>query len=529
MFSLWILPFSLFFFQSAWAEAKEEGRPKAGGTYRKPLEFSPRTLDPALATDIYSFAIIQQLFDGLVQFDKNLNVVPAIAKSWKVSPDGLTYTFYLREGVKFHNGREVTAEDWVYSITRIIDSKTASPASTFLDRVLGSQEFREGKAPGVKGLTSPGKHVFEIRLSEPYAPFLSVLGMINVKVLPSEEVEKSGTSFGKTPVGTGPFRFVSMKEGEEIILDANESYFEGGPYLREVIFKIFHGAPRKKIFKEFQDGNLEETFVSPEMLEDVLREKRYLFFQKPILSLRFYGFNLSSKPLDNRDLRKAINFAIDKNSIISEIHKNQFQLARSILPPGMPGYDPRKDPYPFDPTRASGFLSKAGFSKERHVPPLEIWSASDSEAAQKELNEIRLELSRIGIESSIHFETNWPKFASWLADHKLPVFLRAWYADFPDPDNFLGTLFHSRSKYNYMAYHNPNVDHLLDQARKETDYLKRIELYRKIEEVVLEDAPIVPMVHPLLQIFCQPYVRGLEVNALGASYIPMKKIWLDKD
>ena len=167
-------------------------------------------------------------------------------------------------------------------------------------------------------------------------------------------------------------------------------------------------------------------------------------------------------------------------------------------------------------------LSEAGESQ----PTLEIWSASKSEAAEKELNEIKAQLSKIGIQANINFETNWQNFTSMLSENKAPVFIYAWYADFPDPDNFLWTLFHSRSQYNYTGYNNPRVDRLLDRARGERDYLKRMQTYRDIEELIMEDAPILPMVNNLFQMAYQPYVKGLEVNALGAPYIPLKKIWL---
>ena len=508
---------------------KSEEKPVFGGTYRRPLEFNPKTLDPALSVDIHAVTMIQQIFDGLVQFDKDLNVIPAIAKSWKISLDSLTYTFYLREGVKFHNGREVTAEDFVYSFTRILDPETKSPAANFLDRVVGFKEFREGRTNHVKGLNSTGKYIFEIKLSEPYSPFISILGMNKFKVLPKEDVEKLGLSFGKFPIGTGPFRFVSMKEGEEILLEANPDYFDGRPYLGGIFFRIFHGAPREKILKEFKEGSLEESFIPPEEIENVFREKRYIFLQKPTLSLRFYGFNLLSKSLNNKKLRKAINFAIDKSSIISEIHKNQFNLAKGILPLGMPGYDPMKNPYPYNETQAIKFLSEAGYRKGKVIPILEIWSASKSEAAQRELNEVNSQLNKIGVQTTIHFETAWPNFESMLKANQAPIFIYAWYADFPDPDNFLRILFHSKSQYNYMAYYNEEVDRLLDKAKTERDYLKRMGMYRKVEEIVLDDAPIVPMVNNLFQMVYQPYVRGVEVSALGGPYIPMRKIWLKKE
>jgi peptide/nickel transport system substrate-binding protein/oligopeptide transport system substrate-binding protein len=522
---------SLFFFpQRNFSEEKISKRevPVVGGTYRRPLEFNPKSFDPALSIDMYSTTVIQQIFDGLVQFDKNLNVVPATAKSWKISPDGLTYTFYLREGVKFHNGREVTAKDFVYSFTRIVDPESKSSSFDFFTRILGAKEFIDRKANVVKGLIALDKYTIKIILSEPYAPFLSILAIKGVKVVPKEEVEKSGIHFGKSPVGTGPFKFVSMREGEEIVLEANRDYFDGRPYLDKIVFKIFHGSPRERILKEFKEGSLEESFIPPEEIEDIVKGKQYPFLQKPLLSLRFYALNLLSKPLDNKKLRKAINFAIDKESIISEIHKNQFHLAKTILPPGMPGHDPRKDLYPYDETRAKRYLAEAGYGKDKDDPPLEIWCASKSDAAQRELNEIKSQLNKIGIQSNIHYETNWPNFISMVEANRTPVHIHAWYADFPDPDNFLGTLFHSRSRYNYTAYNNPEVDHLLDRAKAERDYLKRMEMYRKIEEIILEDAPIVPMVNHLFQTVYQNYVKGIEVNALGGPYIPMKKIWLRK-
>ena len=500
--------------------------PTRGGIYRRPLEFNPKTLDPALSIDTYADTVTRQVFDGLVQFDKDLNVIPAIAKSWKISPDGLIYTFYLREGVKFHNGREVTADDFAYSFTRIIDRKSNSPAAHLLEKVLGVNEFQDGKTTDVKGLRSLGKYIFEIKLSSPFSPFISVLGTCYFKVVPKEEIEKPLSAFARMPIGTGPFKFVSMKEGEEILLEANPDYFEGRPYLDKIIFKIFHGAPREKILIELKEGNLEESSIPPKEIEEIVKEKRYPFFQKPLLSLRFYGLNLSSKPLENKNLRKAINFAIDKKFIISELHKKQFNLAKGILPPGMPGYDPMRNPYPFDETKAKKILSEGGYTRGKDVPTLEIWSASRSEAAQKELNEIQSQLKKVGIPTKINFETNWPSFESMLRANKAPIFIYAWYADFPDPDNFLGTLFHSKSRYNFVGYHNPEVDRLLDHARVERDYLKRMEMYRKIEEIVLEDAPIIPMVNHLFQMVYQPYVRGVEVNALGGPYIPMKKVWL---
>ena len=203
-----VFSFTLLIDRNGFSTEKRSEVPRQGGTYRRPLEFKLKTLDPAKSIDIHAVTVIQQIFDGLVQFDKDLNVIPAIARSWKVSPDGLIYTFFLREGVKFHNGREVTSTDFVYSFTRILDPETKSSSFDFFTRILGAKEFIDGKAKEVKGLIAQDKYSLKIVLSEPYAPFLSILAMKGAKIVPKEEVEKLETDFGKSPVGTGPFKFV---------------------------------------------------------------------------------------------------------------------------------------------------------------------------------------------------------------------------------------------------------------------------------------------------------------------------------
>jgi peptide/nickel transport system substrate-binding protein/oligopeptide transport system substrate-binding protein len=507
---------------------KQEEKPVFGGTYRRPLQFMPKTLDPAFSTDIYAVTVIQQLFDGLVQFDQDLNVIPAVAKSWKISPDGLTYTFFLREGVKFHNGREVTAEDFVYSFMRILNPETKSSSFDFFTKIIGAKDFIYKKTKEVKGLIALDRYTLKIVLSEPYAPFISILAMKGARVVPKEEVEKSGINFGKSPIGTGPFRFVSMKEGEEIVLEANPDYFEGRPYLDKIIFNIFHGSPYEDIFRNFLEGTLEETRVAFKEFRDPSKLKNFYIVRKPILSLRFYGMQIKTKPFDNKKIRQAINFAINKEQIDQEAFQGMDYITDRIIPLGMPSSSPAKITYSYNPKRAKELLLQAGYPGGKGIPPIEFWSASKAEMTRKELEIVKSNLASIGINLQIRTETNWRKFEETMISYKTPIFRYAWYADIPDPDNFLGILFYSKSKYNFMGYRNPEVDRLLDRARVARDYLKRMEMYRKVEEIVLEEAPIVPTINHLFQIAYQPYVRGIAVNALGGPYIPMKKIWLKK-
>ncbi|MGW8208518.1 MAG: ABC transporter substrate-binding protein, partial [Syntrophobacteria bacterium] len=206
---------------------------KIGGAYRVPLPWSPTNLDPPFTTDIYSVTLIQQIFDGLVQFDQSLNIAPNLATSWTVSRDKLTYTFTLREDARFHNGRLVTADDFVYSFTRILDPKEESSALNFFERVKGAAAYRNGQSNAVAGFRALDAHTFEVTIDEPFAPFLSVLAMISSKVVAKEEVERWGKDFGHHPVGTGPFRLESW-EDKQIVLSANYDYHEGRPYLDRV-------------------------------------------------------------------------------------------------------------------------------------------------------------------------------------------------------------------------------------------------------------------------------------------------------
>ena len=504
---------------------KVKPEPRNGGVYRAALPWSPRTLDPAYSTDIYSITLIQQIFDGLVQFDKNLNVVPALATSWKVSPDGLVYTFNLRSDVSFHNGRQVTANDFVYSFTRILDPKEESSALGFFERVKGASAYRRGESNEVAGLRALDAHTLEITINEPFAAFLSVLAMFNSKVVPREEVERWSKDFGHHPVGAGPFVLESWDK-ERILLRANLDYYEGRPHLDQVVYNIYTGAQNEKIFSDFLAGKIEEAAVFGANRERMSRTTEYQFFRKPTLSLLFYGMNCKSPPLQDKRVRQALNYAINKVQIIHEYVKDQFVPATTILPPGMPGYTPENAAYAYDPARAEALLAEAGYGPSQKKLSLTILSASDSKLAQQELALIAADLAGVGVELHFQYETNWPTFEATLSSGNFQLYRYSWIADIPDPDNFLNILFGSKSAYNFMRYTNPGVDSLLSEALVETDVLTRVKLYREAERIILGEAPIIPWLYLTFESVFQPYVKGLEISALGGPYIPLKKVWL---
>jgi len=470
--------------------------------------------------------VAQQVFNGLVQFDANLNVVPCTAKSWGASRDGLVWTFHLRQGVKFHHGREVNADDFVYTFTRLLDPRTASPRSWLFERVQGAKQFLAGEAEEVEGLRAVDAYTLQITLSQPYAPFISILGMAQAQVVPREEVERLGAAFGRRPVGTGPFRFVNWVAGEEITLEANEEYYEGRPFLDRLHYRI--RTDLQGTMAEFEQGTFEEVELTDEQYTSLRSDARFKFFRKPLLATLFLWLETRHGPLSNRKIRQAINHAINREAISSTIRQNRYVQARGILPLGMPGYNPDLRGYPYDLARARQLLAEAGHPEGKDLPPLELWTGATSARAQQEHEAIKGDLERLGLRVELLKAENWKHYkTAVLGKRPGAIYRSAWVADFPDPDNFLFPLFHSQSTNNYANYNNPAVDRLLAQARSEVDYLKRIQLYREAERLIMEDAPVVNLLYYTYEYVFQPYVQGLELSALGERYIPMHKIWLD--
>jgi len=501
----------------------------AGAAYRRPLGHDPKTLDPARISDIYSLSVSQQIFDGLVQFDQTLAIKPALAEFWRASRDGLTWTFDLRKGAKFHHGREVTADDVVYSLTRIVDPKTRSGAADLFLSIKGARQFREGRARTVSGLMALDRNTVQVTLDEALAPFVAVLAVGHAKIVPRDLVEAQGEAFGVHPIGSGPFRFLLWERGKEIVLTANAEYFDGSPKLARLTFRIFPGDQRDAMHDEFLKGGLEDAPLPPRADRQALAAAAgHIYVRRPMSSVRFYGFNTRTKPLSDRRVRQAIVHAIDREAIIQNVYFGQHTLARGVLPPGTLGFNTRLAGYPYDPQKARELLAQAGYPGGRGLPPLAIWSSVKRNDVVLEHEQIKRSLAAAGIAVEIHYDTHWASFSKMVDEGKLPIFLWAWYADVPDPDNFLTKLFHSRSARNFFGYANVVVDDLLASARTAGDPQRRVELYRRAEQLILEDAPIVPFFHHTYERLFQPYVRSVEVNGLGDPYIPFRKIWLER-
>jgi peptide/nickel transport system substrate-binding protein/oligopeptide transport system substrate-binding protein len=502
-------------------ERESSARPAA---YRRPLGNDPATLDPARIRDIFGLSVSQQIFDGLVEFDQTLTIVPAIAQYWKATRDGLTWTFSLRRGVKFHHGRDVTADDVVYSLTRLLDPQVKSAAADLFINIRGARDFREGRAATVSGITAVDRSTVRIVLDEAQVPLVSMLAVGYAKIVPRDRAASQGEAFGAAPIGTGPFRFERWERRKEIVLTANADYFGGAPRLGRIVYRIFPDEQSGAMFEEFRRGRLEDSPVPMQDYPKLLASTPGTHVKRPMFSVRFLGLNTRVKPLSDSRVRQALIYAIDREAIVHEVTRGRFVPARGILPPGTLGYNPRLHGYTHDPARARELLAQAGYPQGRGLPPLTLWS---SVKLEREHQLIRRDLEAIGVQAEFKYVTDWPQFSRMLTEGRFPVFQYAWFADVPDPDNFLFKLFHSRSPRNYTGYANPQLDELLQRARNETDGQRRVDLYRRAEQLIMDDAVVIPFFHYTYERIFQPYVRSVEVNGLGDPYIPLRKIWME--
>jgi peptide/nickel transport system substrate-binding protein/oligopeptide transport system substrate-binding protein len=519
--------------------------PVQGGVFRYPLFQPVHTLDPAQAVFSVDVMLVQQLYDGLTAFDQHLNVVPAIAKFWEISPDGRTYTFELRENARFHDGRKVTADDCVFSFERLLTPGLNEHNYHYFSRIEGATEFHEGRARHVSGLRAVNPSTFQISFVTPFVPALSVLSMYSSKILPKEELQEAGdAAFFRAPIGTGAFQFarwvgppedpsVPVVDGvrQGLRLEANLAYFEGRPHLDALVFRAIWNS------KDFEGESRPLNEVA-DCLEtnDVERYADWVSVEADrLLALRYLYFPNHVPPYDDPRVRRAINYALDKRSFLDSHRVTAgIPAATGVVPPGIPGFVPKESHYRKDLETARELLREAGYPGGKGLPPLELpvlrnaYLPMDPGTEAKEgclvscLREVGVEVRVVRTKRVVTPDD--PSFRG-----RAILRENTWYADFPDPDNFLRPLFHSTGYMNQFGYENPEVDRLLDQVWSETSYTTRNKLYHRIEAQILEDAPIIPTDYGRLRYLLRPNVRGFKLSPLGAPYIKMKNIWLAEE
>ncbi len=497
------------------------------------------SLDPAAARTFEHIWVVNQLFNGLVQMNDALQIEPCIAKSWTISEDGKTYTFSLRGDVFFHGdeafagnaARKVTAKDFVYSFSRLYDPKVSS-AMSLLENVDKS-----------RGFEAPNDTTFIINLKESFSPFLGILTMKYFSVVPKEVVEKYGEDFRKHPVGTGPFKFKLWEEGTQLVMLKNENYFETDegnklPYLDAVSVSFIKD--KETGFMQFMKGDIDmisglDAFTPGEVLDD--RGKLKPFYSdkfnlqtQPYLKTDYLGFLIDDKqpsvknnPILKRAIRRAINYAIDREKLIKHFRNNLGIPATSgFIPGGLPSFNPQVvKGYTYNPEKARDLLREAGCAGGKNLPEITLYT---TETYLEMFEFIQSQLADVNIKIKIEVEKA-SVLTPAVANNEIPFFRKSWIGDYPDEENFM-SLFYSKNfspnGFNYTHYTNPVFDKMYEQARVSlNDSIKR-SLYQKMDQMLMDDAPIVPLYYDEVVRLVSKKTEGLTTNPM--NLLNLKKV-----
>jgi oligopeptide transport system substrate-binding protein len=490
------------------------------------------TLDPAAASNFETIWPVNQLYNGLVQMDDSLNVRPAIATRWQISYDGREYLFYLRNDVFFHpdgcfadtSGRKVKASDFVFSFNRLYDSRVSS-ATTLLDII---EE---------KGISMLNDSTLMIRLKRPFSAFLSMLTMKFFSVVPEEAIKRYGQDFRKHPVGTGPFMFRYWAEGVKLIMVKNPRYFEKDhngqklPYLDAATVSFIRD--RETGFMELLNGrfdmlsgadafNVNEVLDKEGRLSEVYTRK--FFLQKAtFLKTDYIGIVVDPdldivkrSPLRLKAIRQAVNYGFDRARLVRYLRNNVGLPAHSgFIPPGLKSFDEKLvSGYRYDPAKVRALLAEAGFPGGNGLPEMTM-HISDTYKEQAEFIQSQLAANGIRMQVSVE-KTSVLREASNNAEFML--FKKSWFADYPDEENFM-SLFYSRNfapkGVNFFHYRNPEFDRLFEEAQVELDAARKIKLYQQMENLVIEDAPVIPLYYDELVRLVSHKVKGLGTNPMN--------------
>lgn len=476
----------------------------------------PLILDPACASDAGSATYIVEIFSGLVGFDEDLNVAPDIAEDWDTNDDNTVYTFHLRNDVLFQDSsRRVTAGDFKFSMERALNPDTLSTvAEVYLDDIVGAEDYARGDADEVEGIKVIDDNTLQITIEKPSSVFLYKLTYPVAYVVDEREVGDSncfqGTQWTLNPNGTGPFKLAEWNLGQSIVLEPNSNfYLDPKPSLAKVTYIIAGGSS----FTMYENDEVDVTGIGADDIERVRDPNEALnseFVEGDSLDVYYIGFNTEEPPFNDPKVRQALSMAVDKDLIANTILAELVTPADGVLPPGIPGYNPDLEGLPYDPQGARDLLDEAGgpgvlddvtlLTPGRGASPSDVLEAI-----------VALWQENLGVSISIE-QSDFGLFLQDVDEGNFQMFSLGWIADYPDPQNFLEIKLHSNSANNETKYSNPDVDALLDQASSETDEDERLRLYQEAEQIIVNDAPWIPLYHGKSSALIKPYVNGFELE-----------------
>ena len=480
------------------------------------------SLDPIHSRNYWESGIVLQLFDGLVRLNEHLAVAPAIARDWRVSFDGKTYTFFLRRDVRFHNGRPVTARDFVYSLARLVDPRWKAVDSEYYTRIGGAVAFRSGEADCVSGLRALDSHTLRIDLEQPYAPFLQVLALPSAAVVPPEAAESRERPFSRSPVGTGAFRLKRLGPGAEIHLESHAHYFLGKPYLDGLRIRTVAALTDRDSFREFARGRLDLSFIPADKILGASSRTDWAIRTFPVLRLLYLGMNVKAPGTSQQLLRKAVCLAVDPGSVYGSL--TDFEPTDRLIPFSLLGS--RRQPVRTRNLEAARQALKKLQHRQGPLPRLSLWTSARLPEARRRLQRLLEGPRSIGLKIDVLGVDSMRELLDRIYAGQAPLFLLGEVIDFPDPDALLSRLFHSRSNGNPFGYGNPEVDRLLHRARGTLDEKRRARLYGEIEEQILSDYVVAPLALVRYSLVRRRRVRGLQFNSLGFQHFHFRKVWL---
>ncbi len=476
----------------------------------------PEDLDPARAqgsADEY----VGHLFSGLVRLSPQLQVQPDLAESWAVSPDGKTYTFTLRPGLKFQSGQPLTAADVQYSWERAADPKTESvTASTYLGDIAGVKDKLAGKADHIAGVEVVDDRTLKVTLDAPKPYFLAKLTYPTAYVVNRADVAGGGERWMFEPDASGPYTVRQYLADEMISFDRNEAYYAPA----KILHLVYLFNPRGSTISLYEAGDVD---ILPIGAADAARVRRpddplhADWASTTSMCTSLLQFDTSQPPMDDPDVRRAFALAVDKVTLLDRFSQNLDLPAISVLPPAMPGYSTDGLPqFEYDPEAARAALAQSKYAGK--LPPIVV-NESGFSAPSDFINALA-EMWRTTLGAEVRVELLDPRnYTKAAHDHHGHIVSYGWCADYPDPENFLDILFHSQSGFNVAGYDNPEVDQLLEQARTEANPARRLAFYHQAETAILADNASVPLIHSVYDVLVKPYVKGYTLAPMGAPYV----------
>jgi peptide/nickel transport system substrate-binding protein len=474
-----------------------------GTTLHYYFSYDPRSLDPALSTDVPTGEVVSLLFDNLTQFDPDAQLKPGLARAWEATADGRVYTFHLRSGAKFHDGRPIQSSDVRASMLRALAPSSIGGRSWPLYPIRGARAFASGQSKDVSGIAVPNDSTVVLTLEEPLNVFPKLLAMPVAAVVPTP----TPADFDQRPIGSGPWKFVSWSHDDAIVLARNENYWGGAPRSDTLQIRIIPEPLTQAA--EYEAGHL--SVVEVPIGETRRWEQTHLreLQRRPVIREYYVAINTTRGPLKDVRVRRALNHAVDTPTLLKTLFMNRGVRSAGSLPPGIPGYDSTRVPYPYDPAEAKRLLAAAGYPNGF---ALKLWRTPRAELARL-AQSIQQNLAEVGIRAEI-VERDASSAREAVRHGEADLFLTDWWADYPDPENFNYPLFHSRNKGpggNYAFLADPTLDSMIVRARATVDTAENVRLARAIDARVFELAPWIFLWFPVDVWAMQPEVSGWEL------------------